>query len=177
MNEQAPGSIEPDQRQNTYILTDQGLVLEQEPSRPAAPAPEQRSWGSPLLWLSLVLAALAYYLDAGKWVKSVEASIDRRQRAVACGPYRAWAAQHPLSYDEVASDPSAWAGKPVLWEVSRGADGSYYFGQDAAKKISWTDPAACASAGPAAGGPAVRVLALVESSEGATPLLILLSTF
>ncbi len=154
------------------MCTDQGLRLQQDTSGPVAPAEIKRSRGSPLLWVSLLLALSAYYLDVGKWVESVEAFLDRRQQFVACAPYRAWVAQHPLSYEEVAADPLVWAGKPVLWEIARGPEGAFYCGQDAAKKISWTDPAARELAGLTQGGGPVRILALIESNESSTPLLI-----
>jgi hypothetical protein len=174
MNDRPPEYSKSDPPPNTYVITDHGLARLQDSSNSVGPAEKKRSWGSPPLWTALLLALLAYYLDAGKWAKSVEASIERRQQSVACAPYRAWVAQHQLSYDEVAADPSAWAGKPVVWEISRGPDGAFYYGQDTAKKISWTNPEACEPAGLTPGGGPVRILALIESNEGTMPLLILL---
>jgi hypothetical protein len=159
---------------NMYVLTEHGLILQQDSCDAVGPVAKKRSWGSPLLWISLLLALSAYYLDAGKWAKSVEASIDRRQQSLACVPYRAWVAQHPLSYDDVAANSLAWTGKPVLWEISRGPDEAFYYGQDAAKKVSWTNPAADGLAGLAQGGSPAKVLALIESNESATPQLIFL---
>ena len=172
MNDPAFENREPDTPPKTYVITGDSIALEQEASDSIAPAEEKRSWGSLLLWISLMLTLLAYYLDAGKWAKPIEAAIERRQRFVACAPYRVWVAQHPLSYEEVAADPSAWTGKPVLWKISRGPDGAFYCGQDAAKRISWINPAARELAGLTRGGGPVKVLALIESDEGSTPLLI-----
>jgi|GEM_PF-6254412 len=172
MNDRAPKDYQPDLPPKTYVVTDHGLILEEDSPDSVAPAEKKRSWGSPLLWISLLLALLAYYLDVGKWAKSVEAFIDRRQQFVACSPYRAWAAQHPLSYEDVVADPLIWTGKPVLWTISRGPDGAFYYGQDAAKKISWTDPAAGGLSSVPPGGVPVKVLALLESNESSTPLLI-----
>jgi hypothetical protein len=174
MNDRVPEFNDSDPSPKTYVLTGQGLTLQQDPPEFVPTAEKNNSWGSPLLWTSLMLALSAYYLDAGKWAKAVEASIDRRQQSVACAPYRAWVAQHPLSYEEVSASASAWAGKPVLWEISRGPDGSSYYAQDTTKGISWTNPAACEKSGPIQRGPPVMVLALVESNESSTPLLIFL---
>jgi hypothetical protein len=155
-----------------YVLTGDDLTLQQDTPGPAAPAETKRSWGSPLLWTSLLLALLAYYIDAGRWVKSAEAAIDRRQKSVACAPYRAWVAQHHLSYAEVAADPIVWTGKPVLWRISRGPDGTFHCGSDATQKIFWSNPAASELAGLIQTGGPQKVLAVIESSESSTPLLI-----
>jgi hypothetical protein len=176
MDYQTPESRGTDPMPAVYVITDDGLKLQEAPCGAAAPVEKKRSGGSPLLWTSLVLALLAYYLDAGKWAKSVEASINRRQQSMACAPYRNWVAQHPLGYAEVAADPMAWTGKPVLWGISRGPDGGFYCGQEAANRIFWTDPAAGELAGLPQGGGPLKVLALIESSESPTPVLAFLET-
>ena len=156
-----------------YNLTKDGLVRQEEPIQPAAP--RQRK-GSPWLWAALFLAALAYFLDAGAWLKAAQRYVDARQQHLALAPYRAWALQHPLSYEDVSFNPGVWAGKAVLWDISLAPDGSFCFGADAARKISWAPSAAPESSKIPQSGAVVKVLARVESSEDQVPQLAFLET-
>ena len=151
-----------------YTLTEDGLVLEEEPSQPAPPAHRK---SSPWLWTSLVLAALAYFLDAGSWMKAAQRYVDARQKHLALAPYRTWALQHPLAYEDLSSNPGVWVGKAVLWDIGRTPEGVFCFGDDAAKKISWAPSAAPESSLIPRSGAVVKVLARVESSEDPVPEL------
>ncbi len=104
-------------------------------------------------------------------MRPVEAAISRRQQHAALGPYRAWALSHPISYEDVVSNPGAWDGQVVIWEIGRALDGSWCLNADAAKKVIWTSSQESQILKI---GAAQKVLARVESSDGRVPLLALL---
>lgn len=157
-----------------YELT-QGGLREVKRGAPVSTAKPERRYllGSPLLSGSLFLALLAYYIDGGEWMRSVERRIDGRQRGAASGPYRVWAENHPLSYEDVAATATALTGKAVLWEVARAPEGSFLFGGDGSRPLLLSGAEAELERIPAE-APGVRALARVEGTQNGLPALALL---
>ncbi|MFH2203392.1 MAG: hypothetical protein ABIJ96_09780 [Elusimicrobiota bacterium] len=153
-----------------YILDGKGLH-ERDESAPAA-APPKRLLGRPLLGFSLLLALLTYYIDSGGWLRAAEKALWSKQQRAALKPFYKWAKHHPLSYDDIAISPSAYCGKPVLWDISCTEDGACHIAGAPAQKIRWTNtPADELRAAQDAGH---RVLARVEdAADGALNLALL----
>ncbi|MBI4668485.1 MAG: hypothetical protein HY747_04760 [Elusimicrobia bacterium] len=158
-----------------YILTDQGLKSEEELS--AVPAVQKKYvLGSPWLGFALFLALAAYFFNSKEWFKAAERYIEKKQNLVALEPYRLWAANNPLAYDEVAASPASFTGKAVVWEISIGAEGQYYCDGQADKKIAWTEGNLDARL-LFLGSKPTKVLARIEGAAQDRPLLKFLETF
>jgi hypothetical protein len=89
-------------------------------------------------------------------------------------PYKAWAQRNPLAYEEVVAGGAAWAGKAVVWEISRHADDCFFWQGDPAKKISWFEPAGDELKAVFPDGKPVRALLRIENFEEPPPVLTLL---
>jgi hypothetical protein len=133
--EYSPPPDIPPEDSGAFEVTEEGLRPVRKAA--AAPAPRPQALGSIPLQLSLFGALLAYFIDSGEWFKTLEAYLERQQRAKVIEPYRRWAGLHPQTYEDVQANPDALAGKAVLWSVSRSTEGAFFCDGDAGKRLVW----------------------------------------
>ena len=163
-----------DERSPLYVFTEEGFKSQDEIEQAAVEAGRRLATptlGSPWFCLSLVGALLAWFFDTTGTFELAERYLERRQQYLAVEPYRMWAQNHPLSYDEVASNPSGYTGKSVSWIITAGVGGDFYFCSDIDKKVAWTDVRALS--GLQTDRP-FKILARIEGSDMDFPLLMFL---
>lgn len=157
-------------RPPVYVLTKEGLKSQEE-LEALRPKPQEKKYflGSPWLSGSLMLALLAYYVNSNGWLASAEAYIDQKQQAAGVEPYRLLAQQNFLSYADIASSPSGYTGKAVIWEFALTPEGAAYCEGDPAKKIFFSDTQSTRG-----NNDPFKALARIEGAKEDLPLLLIL---
>ncbi|MBI2069291.1 MAG: hypothetical protein HYT79_01710 [Elusimicrobia bacterium] len=166
---------DPNEKPPVYILTDQGLKSQEEieAEELAALAPKKRG-PSPWLVTALLGAALAWGIDSERLTKMAEVFFEQESRLIALEPYRIWAANNPLAYEDVTVSPDSFIGKAVLWEIVRlNGQGHFYQGHEQ-MPVFWREHEPIP---PLESDHPVRVLGRIDGMKGEAPLLFPLEVF